>query len=137
MNIRLVFALVTLLATFSLSTFAQESKSVTVKGYVVDKMCATGMVKKSDPMERAAKHTKDCALEDHCAASGFGIVSDGKWHAFDPKGSDKAKAAIEGSKREKGLYYEATGSFDGELFTLVSLKEATPEAGKKSETPKK
>jgi hypothetical protein len=137
MNIRLVFGLITLLATVSLATFAQESKSVTVKGYVVDKMCATGMAKKSDPMERAAKHTKDCALEDHCAASGYGIFSEGKWHAFDAKGNEKAKAALEASKREKGLYFAATGSFDGELFTLASLKEATPEAVKASETPKK
>jgi type 1 fimbria pilin len=137
MNLRLIFGLVALLATVSLASMAQETKTVTLKGYVVDKMCAAGMAKKSDPMERAAKHTKDCALEDHCAASGYGIFSEGKYHAFDAKGNEKAKTAIEASKREKGLYYEATGSFDGETFALASLKEASPETGKKSESPKK
>jgi|WetSurMetagenome_2_1015567.scaffolds.fasta_scaffold454795_3 hypothetical protein len=131
MNFFRFLGLVALLVTFSSGAFAQDAKTVTKKGYVVDKMCSAGIMKKADPMERAAKHTKSCSLEEHCASSGYGIVSDGKWMAFDEKGSAKAKAAIESTKREKGLYYEVSGTVSGDVFTLASLKEAAPDAPKK------
>jgi hypothetical protein len=109
--------------------FAQESgtkKTVTMKGYVLDKMCGEGMVKKGNAMQKAAGHSKDCALSENCAASGFGIISDGKWVKF-TEGTDKdAKAALEKSKRAKGMYYEVSGTMEGDQLALASIKEATP-----------
>ena len=103
-----------------------------MKGYVVDQMCAKGMAKKDNFSEKAPAHTKDCAMEDACAASGYGIYSDGKWYTFDEKGSALAKAAIEKSPRESGLWFTATGTLKGTELAVASLKEGTPGGGTKS-----
>jgi hypothetical protein len=85
-------------------------------------------------MEKAEGHSKDCALDDHCAASGYGIFSGGKYYKFDEKGSATAKDLIEKSKREKRLYFEAKGTLDEGTMTLTSLKEATPPKAKMMKT---
>jgi hypothetical protein len=107
-------------------TTPAHAKAATVKGYVVDAMCAKGFASKPNPMAKAAAHTKDCALEEACSASGYGIFSDGKWIKFDDAGSKQAKASIGNSKREKGLMYEVTGRMEGETFAVASLKETSP-----------
>ena len=104
---------------------AQGAKTVTMKGYVVDQMCAKSLAKKENVMEKAAAHTKKCALEEGCTDSGYGLFSDGKYYKFDEKGSAKAKELIEGSKREKELMFEASGSVDGDMFTVKTLKAIT------------
>jgi hypothetical protein len=116
---------------------AQGPKTVTLKGFVVDQMCAKTLAKKEGVMEKAGGHTKKCALEEGCAESGFGLFSEGKYYRFDEKGSAKAKDLIEGSKREKELMFEATGSVDGDLLTVKSLKELSREGKtEKGEKPK-
>jgi hypothetical protein len=104
-----------------------DGKTVTLKGYIVDAMCAKGMVKKGDPMQKAAGHTRECALEDACAAAGYGIFSDGKWVKFDGAGDRQAKAAIEKTKREKGLMFEVRGTMEGDKLAVASIKEPAPE----------
>lgn len=74
-------------------------------------------------MARAARHTKACALEEDCAAAGYGIVSDGKWVKFDARGDALAKAAIAASKRERGHYVEVRGYTRGDRFVVESIKE--------------
>jgi len=102
---------------------AKKSEKTTMHGYVVDAMCAKGMAKKDNPMEAAAKHTKACALEEGCAASGFGLFSDGKWHKFDETGDKAAKELIEGSKTEKGMMIEVTGELKGDVLAVASITE--------------
>ena len=119
-------ALCTIVLAFVLTAGAQESKPVTLRGYVVDQMCGTKMAAKENAMEKAEGHTKDCALDDRCAASGFGIMSGGKFYKFDEKGSATAKSLIEKSKREKGMFFVAKGTVGEGTMTLTSLKEATP-----------
>ena len=122
-----LIALCTIVLCFALTAGAQEeSKPVTLKGYVVDQMCAGKMAMKDNAMEKAEGHSKDCALDDHCAASGFGIFSGGKYYKFDEKGSATAKSLIEKSNREKALYFVAKGTLGDDTITLTSLKEATP-----------
>jgi hypothetical protein len=120
----------------SVQGFAQEGKT-TLKGYVVDQMCAKGMAKKANFGEKAPAHTKECALEDACAASGYGIYSEGKWYSFDEKGSALAKAAIENSSRESELFFIATGTVKGTEFAVASLKEAAPGKAKGMKEMKK
>jgi hypothetical protein len=119
-------AVCTIVLSFVLSASAQDAKPATVKGYVVDQMCAGKMATKENVMEKAEGHSKDCALDDHCAASGYGIFSDGKYYKFDEKGSAMAKGLIEKSKREKGMFFEAKGTMGDGTMTLTSLKEASP-----------
>ncbi|HUI65501.1 MAG TPA: hypothetical protein VL126_11730 [Bacteroidota bacterium] len=114
---------------------AQEAKPTVLKGYVVDQMCAMKMAKKENVMEKAEGHSRECALEDDCAASGYGIFSDGKYYKFDEKGSAKAKALIEKSKREKKLYFEVRGNVGDGTIDVASIKEASP--GKMHMTPPK
>ena len=105
---------------------AAESKpqAVTMQGYVVDAMCAKGMAGKETTMKKAAGHTKDCALEKECAASGYGLFSDGKWYKFDAAGDKLAKDMIEKSSREKGLAFEVAGTMSGDILAVTLLKEA-------------
>ncbi len=120
----------------SVALFAQEKKAeapkaeakakgTTLHGYVVDQMCAKSMAKKSNPMELAAKHTKECALEEACAASGYGLFyENGKWVKFDENGDKLAKKMIEKSKKEKDFMADVTGEMKGDKFVVASIVES-------------
>ncbi len=125
-HMRALIGLSMLVLFAAMTALAQDTKTVTFNGYVVDQMCGTGMAKKANAMEKAAAHTRDCALEESCSAEGYGIFSDGKYYKFDEKGSATAKGLIEKSKRAKGLYFEASGVLSNGTLTVASLKEATP-----------
>ncbi len=126
MNRILIIAL-TFCTIFAFSSQAQEKKSSshTMKGYLVDKMCATGIVKKSpdEAMAKAAKHTRECALEESCAASGYGIVSDGNYIKFDKAGDKKANEFLIKSKTVNNIYVEVSGTDEGNTITVASIKE--------------
>ncbi|MEW6509331.1 MAG: hypothetical protein AB1428_00070 [Bacteroidota bacterium] len=130
-----VVAAIVILAA-AVATAQTPAKVTTLKGYVVDQMCAKNMAKKENVMEKAAGHTKECALEESCAESGYGIFSEGKYYKFDDKGSVRAKDLIEKSKREKELAFEASGTLSGGTFTVTSLKE-TAAGAPAAKPPKK
>lgn len=129
------FIAVLVLACFAVAAgAAQDGKPVTAKmgvkseegkwhGYVVDAMCAKNMMKKDNAMEKAAKHTKECALNEDCAASGFGVFSGGKYYEFDDSGDKMAKEMIEKSSTEKGLMADVTGKMEGDKITVASIAE--------------
>ena len=128
-----------LLITGAFSASAQETSAKpmththTMKGYLVDKMCATGMAKKApdEAMAKAAKHTKSCALEESCMESGFGLMSEGKWYKFDDAGDKKALAWLNKTDKKNDLMVEVTGTHDGDIFKVVSLKEVKASGNKK------
>lgn len=102
-----------------------KAKATMLHGYIVDQMCAKNMAKKSNPMTLAAKHTKECALEEACAASGYGIFyGEGKWIKFDEKGDKLAKEMFEKSKKEKDFMADVTGEMKDEMFAVTSLVES-------------
>jgi hypothetical protein len=101
-------------------------KAETLTGYVVDAMCAKGIVKKGGKvMERAAAHTKECALEKDCAASGYGVFSDGKYIKFDKHGDEMAQNLVQKTDKEKAIAVEVTGKMEGNRFAVASMKETT------------
>jgi len=107
---------------------AKEAMAVTtMKGYVVDQMCAKGMAKKENMMEKAAAHTKECALEENCAESGYGLFSDGKYYPFDETGSEKAHELIEKTSKKKEIMVEVSGTLDGTTLAVADIKEAGTE----------
>ena len=65
--------LVMLVALTSITMVAQESAQVKFDGYVVDQHCGSGMGAKANGMEKAAGHSKECALMEDCANSGYGV----------------------------------------------------------------
>jgi len=103
----------------TLSAGIAQGEKVTLTGHLVDQMCG-GEVKDA---AKAADHSKECALMDHCAASGFGIFSNGKYVKFDAEGSKKAKALVEKTKKEKDITIVAEGTLDGDTLTVASLTE--------------
>src|SRR5262245_5195099 len=103
----------------TLSIAMAQGKKVTLTGHLVDQMCG-GEVKDS---AKAAEHSKECALMDHCLASGFGIFADGKYVKFDGEGSKKAKELVEKTKKDKNITIVAEGTLDGDTLTVASLKE--------------
>lgn len=115
--------LIFLVASASFAQDAAKEEKSGIQGYVVDAMCAKGMAKKESPMDAAAKHTKECALEEGCAASGFGVFSEGKWYKFDENGDKIAKNLIEKSKTEKGLIVEVAGDVKDNVLVVSSITE--------------
>jgi hypothetical protein len=106
-------------------------------GYLVDQMCGKRMVmddvKKSDA--KAAKHTKDCALDETCKANGYGIVTGGKFYKFDDDGNKKAVDYLSATKKEDNIKVEVAGMMDGDHMNVESIKDL-PSKGKKGETKK-
>jgi hypothetical protein len=105
---------------------AKSAEGVTtMTGYVVDAMCAKGMLKKTDVMARAAKHSKACALEEECSSSGYGLLSASKWYKFDDDGDKQAKELIQKSSKENDIMVEVSGKMKDDRFVLASIKEYT------------
>ena len=102
---------------------AAKSKPVKMRGYIVDAACAKDMAGKDNTMQKAADHTKKCALEESCAPSGYGLFSDGKYYKFDAAGDKKAKELIEKTSKERAITAEVTGRKSGDTFVVKSIKE--------------
>jgi hypothetical protein len=117
---RIVKYLMIILASISsLRLIAVAEGKVTLTGLLVDQMCGAEV----KDAAKAAEHTKECSLMDHCASSGFGIFAEGKYVKFDEEGSKQAKALVEKSKKQKGITVVAEGNLKGETLALTSLKE--------------
>ena len=110
-----------------------ESKGPhTMGGFLVDVACGTKMAKldadKSDA--KAMGHTKDCALQDACKASGYGILSHGKLVKFDENGNKLASEYFDKTKKEKGFWVDVRGTMDGEMMKVESIKDTKAKAKK-------
>src|SRR5262245_55174706 len=106
---KFIFSLTAIIA-LSLVAIAQD-KSTTLEGYIVDKHCSAADM---------ATHGKGCVLSANCIKSGLGVYADGKFIAFDEKGSAQAKAALEQSKKDKGAKFKVTGKVTGDKMTVES-----------------
>jgi hypothetical protein len=108
-----------------INTKRTHSASRSLVGYLVDQNCGKRMVmddvKKSDA--KAAKHTKECGLDETCRASGFGIVTGGKFFRFDAGGNKKAVDYLNAIKKEDNIKVAVVGTIDGENMNVESIKE--------------
>ncbi len=97
--------------------------AMTWKGYLVDKMCATGMAKKAkdEAMSKAMKHTVSCALEEGCMESGYGLLIDGKYHKFDEAGDKLAVEYLKKASFKDNILVEVSGTHEGELVKVTSI----------------
>lgn len=118
-------ALFLFMASPASSQTKKPHSSDVLKGYLVDKMCGSMMAKKSPEkaMEMGAKHTKMCATEEGCAASGYGILTDGKWIAFDETGNKKAAEYLNKTKAKDHLYIAVAGVREETKIKVSSIKE--------------
>jgi len=119
MTKRVPFLIVCLLVAGILAGIFAEGKRVTFSGYLLDQMCGTEV----KDTAKAAEHTKECALMDHCAAAGYGIFAEGKFIKFDVMGNKKAKAIFENSRKERGILVIVEGNLNGDVLTVSVIKE--------------
>ncbi|MCX6121091.1 MAG: hypothetical protein NTX44_05685 [Ignavibacteriales bacterium] len=110
-----------------------RNKSHSMIGYLVDQSCGKRMVmddvKKSDA--KAARHTKDCALDEVCSAKGYGLVAGGKFYTFDDAGNKKAAKYLNATKKENHFKVEVAGMMDGDKMKVESIKDFKPIGKKK------
>jgi hypothetical protein len=139
----LIIVFVTIITSVFISAQDKTNKkdshtmSHSMVGYLVDQNCGKRMVmddiKKSDA--KAAKHTKDCALDEACKANGYGIVTGGKFYSFDGAGDKKAFDYLSATKKEDNIKVEVAGMMNGDTMLVESIKDFKS-TGKKGETKK-
>ena len=121
-----IFSLATIVAQENMNE--KETKSHSMIGYLVDKMCGERMVmddvKKSDA--KAARHTKECALEEACSAEGYGLVTNGTFYKFDDSGDVKAKEFLKATEKENNIKVEVVGIMNDEKLVVESIKDFKP-----------
>ena len=123
------FALVLpLLFLFAVAGYGQHKASKKAHppvhiGYIVDAACAGDMIGKTDVMKRAAAHTKECALRESCAPSGYGIFEKGKWYKFDHIGDGIAKEFLTKTNMEKEILVDVKGELLGDTLTVATITE--------------
>jgi hypothetical protein len=102
-----------------------EKSEHTMGGYLVDQACATKMEKAGPKkaMMKAKNHTKDCALQDACKASGYGLMSHGKFIKFDATGDKLASEYFDKTKKEKDIWVDVRGTMDGSTMKVESIKD--------------
>lgn len=102
-----------------------EKMEHTMAGYLIDHACATKMEKAGPKkaMEKARNHTKDCALQPACKASGYGLMSHGKFFKFDEKGNKLAASYLDKTKKEKDLWVDVKGWMDGSTMKVESIRD--------------
>ncbi len=91
---------------------AAADKPVKVTGYLSDKMCGAS---------KGANHTKDCI--EKCTEHGLGVVSGGKFIAFDDNGNKLASDILKNSKKDKGIKVQVEGTRTGDTIAVKNIKE--------------
>lgn len=106
--------------TYSFAQNAKAPKTTSWTGYLADRMCSDNLITSVD---KAAGHTKECLVEDHCAGSGYGVIVDGKWYQFDKKGNELTAALLKMTNRERGIQVEVTGTIKKNKIAVTNLAE--------------
>jgi len=116
---KLVLILFTLmlLAAVAVSAFAADT---TVKGYLVDRMCA------ADDASTPGfwpKHTKECLQMPDCEKSGYAVLTeDKKVIVFDKNGNAQAKKFIAALTKKKDIRVTVTGTVNGDQMTVSKIE---------------
>ena len=101
---------------FAVETPTKIDKAVTLKGDIIDNMCAGAQ--KSQLSTFVKTHTKECALQ--CAASGYSIFSDGKLSKFDKASNPKIEEFLK--KPDTKLQVVIVAEPEGKELDLVSIE---------------
>jgi hypothetical protein len=133
---RLLLIALVLVAAYSIGQAQKNPKSAQYSGYLVDHMCGKHFAKLSPEKaeQKAARHTKECALDDNCKAAGFGIVTPKGYYKLDPAGNRQAEDFLNKTKLEDHIKVEITGSLEGAVLNVVSLRQI--QQGKKNQSGK-
>ena len=108
-----------LLLCFVLSFALAQETTVTLKGDIIDNMCA-GTKSPEELTAFVKTHSKDCALAPACAESGYSIFADGKLNKFDKDSGAKIEEFLKKADSKLQVVVEAKTA--GEELSLVSVK---------------
>jgi hypothetical protein len=79
------------------------SNNEELKGYLVDILCVRGYPQ-DELVERARKHTKECALHPQCIESGYALISEsGSLALLDSSATLRILDVVRNDKREQGI----------------------------------
>jgi esterase/lipase len=98
----------------------QAQQAQTLKGHLVDVMCATKHATEADYI---AKHDKKCLLMEGCVKSGYSLVTtDGKVLKLDAKGSQQALDLIKRTERTSNWTVAVNGTVSRDTITVASIQ---------------
>jgi hypothetical protein len=124
---RKVFAVsLVLMLAAALAFGRDETKSVKVKGYLVDNMCAGEAGEDKDYEAEAKEHKLSCALMPHCHKSGFAVAEGRKLYKLDEAGNKLADGVLKATKAarsQKGLLVEVEGTVEGSTLKATKITE--------------
>ncbi|HEV2961852.1 MAG TPA: hypothetical protein VG649_08525 [Candidatus Angelobacter sp.] len=109
--------LVMLFAAVAISAFAADT---TVKGYLVDRECASEVG--SQP-GFGPNHTKSCLQMPPCEKSGYAVLTDDKKIIkLDDKGNEAAKKFIAALTKNKDIKVAVTGDLKDDIITVTKIE---------------
>jgi hypothetical protein len=104
--------------SFQVQAAVSEGKTMTLKGDIIDNMCADG--NKDNLADFVRAHSKSCALMPNCVASGYSLFVDGKLHKFDQESNQKIEEFLR--KSDSKLQVVVTIEKTEDLISLVSIE---------------
>ena len=124
---RKLFAVSLIMTLAAIVAFAQEqAKTVKVKGYLIDNMCAGAPGEDKDYEAEAKGHSVSCAMMPHCHKTGFAVAEGKKLYVLDAGGNRLAESALKAAKdpkSKKGLHVEVEGTLEGSTLKATKLTE--------------
>lgn len=121
---RRIFAASLLLMLTGIFAYAQEAaKTVKVKGYLIDNMCAHETSADKDYADDAREHSTGCALMPECAESGYAVAEGHKLYKLDDAGNKLAGEVFKTTKLKKGVMVEVEGTVEGTTLHATKLVE--------------
>ena len=117
-----IVMLASLVATLALAQIAWASlDDKKFSGNLIDAACGN---KNKEHSAKIAGHPKSCALMEACVKSGYGIVTaEGKFIKFDENGDKLALALLKGTKTEKNIQVEVSGTQEGDILKVTDITE--------------
>jgi hypothetical protein len=116
--IKVISSLLTIIFVTTMA-LAQQAEVMTVKGYIIDNMCAHSQ--SPEQLDEFVKvHTKECALAPQCMASGYSIYADHKLMKFDKPSNAKVAEFL--NNPDSKLLVTAEVKKAGEELELISIK---------------
>ena len=101
----------------------------TITGYLVDMNCASMIVKGAkDKIEKKAKrHTRECNLDEMCAAAGYTVISNGTVVRLNDAGNTMALAYCKSIAKKDNIRVDVVGVLSGDILAVESIHDAAAE----------
>jgi len=117
---RLLIAAVAACTVVGFGRFASAADQ-SVTGVLIDQACGGKQMSKDDPEKAASGHSKDCAMKDSCAKSGFAVIAGKKMWKLDDKGAKLAKEYFGSHDSTK---VTVKGEEKGDTIAVTSIEAA-------------